>query len=71
MMYDNAVVDLIPFDPEVATEVSRDRLGTSFSPNIALVETLVHPAMTAEGLSEKCAIKRQILESFLECMQSR
>lgn len=57
VMHDNAVVDLISFDSEVTTEVSRDRLGPSFSPNIALVETLVHPSMTAEGLSEKCAIK--------------
>lgn len=57
MMYDNAVVNLISFDTEVATEVSCDHLGPSFSPNIALVETLVHPAMTAERLSEKCAIE--------------
>jgi hypothetical protein len=57
MMYNNAVVDLIPFDAEVATEVSCNGLGPSFSPNIALVETLVHPAMTTERLSEKCAVE--------------
>jgi len=71
MMYDNAVVDLISFDSEVATEVSCDHLSSSFSPNIALVETLVHPAMSTERLSEKCAIERQILETLFECVQVR
>lgn len=61
MMYDNAVVDLITFNSEVTAEVSCDHLGPSFSPNIALVETLVHPAMPTERLSEKCAVERQIL----------
>jgi hypothetical protein len=60
-MHDDAVVDLISFDAEVATEVSCDCLGPSFSPNIALVETLVHPAMTTERLSEKRAVERKIL----------
>lgn len=68
VMHDNAVVNLVSFDTEVATEVSCDGLGPSFSPNIALVETLVHPAMSAERLSEKCTVERQILETFLECV---
>ena len=57
MMHDNAVVDLISFNAKVTTEVSCDHLGASFSPNIALVETLVHPAMPAERLSEKYAVE--------------
>jgi hypothetical protein len=67
MMHDNAIVNLIPLKPEIASKVSRDHLVASISPNITLVKTLVHPPRTAECLSEKCTIKREVLETLFEC----
>nr|DAF19646.1 MAG TPA: hypothetical protein [Caudoviricetes sp.] len=68
MMHDNAVMNLISFDPQITSEISSNCSSTSLSPNIALVETLIHPSGSAERLSEKCSVKREILESFFECV---
>ena len=57
VMYDNAVVNLISLKAEIATKISRDNLGASLSPNIALVETLIQPPRSAESLAEKCSIE--------------
>jgi hypothetical protein len=56
-MYDNAVVNLIALKTEIASKISRDNLGASLSPNIALVETLIQPPGSTEGLAEKCSIE--------------
>ena len=57
MMHDNAVVNLIALKAEIASKISRDNLGASLSPNIALVETLIQPPGSTEGLAEKCSIE--------------
>jgi hypothetical protein len=56
-MHDNAVVNLITLKAEIASKISRDNLGASLSPNIALVETLIQPPGSAEGLAEKYSIE--------------
>lgn len=57
MMHDNAVMNLVTLETEIASKISRDNLGASFSPNIALVETLIQPSGSTEGLAEKCSIE--------------
>jgi hypothetical protein len=57
VMHNNAVVNLIALKTEIASKISRDNLGASLSPNIALVETLIHPPGSTKGLSEKCSIE--------------
>ena len=57
MMHDNTVVNLITLKAEIASKISRDDLGASLSPNIALVETLIQPPGPTEGLAEKCSIE--------------
>ena len=57
VMYDNAVVNLISLEAEIASKISCDNLGASFSPNIALVETLIQPPGSAESLAEKCSVE--------------
>ena len=57
MMHDNAVVNLVTLKTEIASKISRDNLGASLSPNIALVETLIRPPGSAEGLAEKFSIE--------------
>lgn len=57
VMHDNAVVNLITLKAEIASKISRDDLGASLSPNIALVETLIQPPGSTEGLAEKCSIE--------------
>ena len=57
VMYDNAVANLISLNAEIASKISRDNLGASLSPNIALVETLIQPPGSAESLAEKCSIE--------------
>lgn len=57
VVYDNAVVNLITLKAEIASKISRDNLGASLSPNIALVETLIQPPGSTEGLAEKCSIE--------------
>jgi hypothetical protein len=41
VMHDNAVVNLIALETEIASKISCDHSGASISPNIALVKTLV------------------------------
>ena len=57
VMHYNAVVNLITLKTEIASKISRDNLGASLSPNIALVETLIQPPGSTEGLAEKCSIE--------------
>lgn len=57
VMHDNAVANLITLKTEIASKISRDNLGASLSPNIALVETLIQPPGSTEGLAEKCSIE--------------
>lgn len=57
VMYDNAVVNLVSFKAEIASKISRDNLGASLSPNIALVEALIQPPRSAESLAEKYSIE--------------
>ena len=57
VMYDNAVVNLISLEAEIASKISCDNLGASLSPNIALVETLIQPPGSTKGLAEKCSIE--------------
>jgi hypothetical protein len=57
MMHNNAVVNLISLKAEIASKISSDNLGASLSPNIALVETLIQPPGSTEGLAEKCSIE--------------
>lgn len=56
-MHNDAVVNLITLETEIASKISRDNLSASLSPNIALVETLIQPPGSAEGLAEKCSIE--------------
>ena len=66
MMYDDAVVNLIPFDTEIEAEVSRDDFTPSFLPNSTLVESLVHPPRPAKCLTEEGSFKRQIRQPLLK-----
>ena len=66
MMYDDAVVNLIPFDTEIAAEVSRDNFISSFLPNSALIENLVHPPGSPKRLAEEGSVKRQIRQPLLK-----
>jgi hypothetical protein len=56
-MHHNAVMNLITLKTEIASKISRNNLGASLSPNIALVETLIQPPGSTEGLAEKCSIE--------------
>ncbi len=57
VMHDNSVVNLISLEAEIASKISCDNLGASLSPNIALIETLIQPSGSTEGLAEKCSIE--------------
>lgn len=58
VMYNNAVMNLISLDTEIESEIPSDYSSAGLSPNIASVETLVHPSGTPKCLSEKCAVER-------------
>lgn len=66
MVDQDSVVNLVALEAEITTEVSRNSLSSGLTPNIGLVETLVHPSMSSECWFEELSFERKVVETLLE-----
>ena len=69
VVHDNSIMNLMSFDSEITTFISRYDVVTKATPFTGCIELLIDPTITAEGRTAYFSTNGKVVEPFFERFQ--